>query len=76
VVSELEANREWVGEAQGALFPPGEAAALARAVLGLAERRAAWEGMRAAARAVVSERGDRRRAMDRVAALYRELLGE
>ena len=33
VVSDIEGNREWVGEGEGArLFPPGDSAALARAL--------------------------------------------
>src|SRR5262249_57193701 len=48
VVSDIEGNREWVGESDGAwLFPPGDAAAMAAAI----ERSLSDPGRAAAARA-------------------------
>jgi glycosyltransferase involved in cell wall biosynthesis len=75
VVSDIEGNREWVGEGDGArLFAPGDPAALEGAL----ERALAasdWaEGARARNRRVVEARGDRARAMDRVEALFADLV--
>jgi glycosyltransferase involved in cell wall biosynthesis len=64
VVSDLEGNREWVRDGEGArLFPPGDAAALARA---LAQSRgdAGWrERARRLNREVVERRADHARNM-------------
>jgi glycosyltransferase involved in cell wall biosynthesis len=67
VVSDIEGNREWVNEAQGArMFAPGDAGALTRA-LEAAWADPAWrERARAANRAVVESRADVERNMARV----------
>ena len=67
VVSDLEGNREWVGEGDGArLFPIGDARACASAVLRVLDD-PAWAAMaRARNRAVVVERGDASRNMARI----------
>lgn len=71
VVSDIEGNREWVAENDGArLFPPGDAASLTRAI----ERALAdpeWrETTRGRNRAVVEQRADRARNMARVEAWF------
>lgn len=76
VVSELEANTEWLSAERAEFFAPGDAAGLARAVDRLTARSAEWESMRQANAAVVRDAGDRGRAMDRVAAFYRDLVEE
>ena len=74
VVSDIEGNREWVRDGDGArLFPPGDAAGLARAI----EAAMADDGWRDSARehnrGVVEARGDWSRNMGRVEGLFREL---
>jgi glycosyltransferase involved in cell wall biosynthesis len=74
VLSDLEGNREWVREGEGArLFPVGDAAALARAITTTLDD-AAW---RAAARernaTVIAKRGDSSANLGRVEALFEEL---
>jgi glycosyltransferase involved in cell wall biosynthesis len=74
VVSDLEGNREWVDEGEGArLFTPGDAAGVTRAL----ERALADPEWAAAARArnrrVVEERGDWHANMRRVEALFEAL---
>jgi glycosyltransferase involved in cell wall biosynthesis len=76
VVSDIEGNREWVAEGDGArLFPCGDAAALERA-LERALADPAWAG---AARArnlrVVGERADWDRNLARIEALFAGLAG-
>jgi len=71
VVSDIEGNREWVAEDDGArLFPCGDAAALAIALehaLGDAE----WAGVaRARNRRVVEERADRELNLGRIEGLF------
>lgn len=75
VVSDIEGNREWVDEGEGArLFAPGDAAGLAAAL----ERALADPDRGVAARArnrsVVESRGDRARNLDRVASLFEALV--
>ncbi len=76
VVSDIEGNREWLGEGDGArLFPCGDATALTGAlerVLGDAEWRAA---ARARNRRVVEERADREANLGRIEALFAKLAG-
>ena len=74
VVSEIEGNRQWVGEDDGArTFAPGDAASLTRAL----ERARADEEWRERARrrnrSVVEERGDRARNMASIEALFERL---
>ena len=76
VVSDIEGNREWVAEGDGArLFPCGDAAALTMAlerVLGDAE----WAvAARARNRRVVEERADRERNLGRIETLFAGLAG-
>lgn len=76
VVSDLEGNREWVGEGEGArLFAPGDAAGLAAAL----ERALADDGWRARARernaTVIAERGDAAANLARIEAVYAALAG-
>jgi L-malate glycosyltransferase len=74
VVSDIEGNREWVAEGDGArLFPVGDATALTRALDRTLE--ASWaEGARARNRSVVEARGDQRRNLDRIEALLTALV--
>jgi glycosyltransferase involved in cell wall biosynthesis len=75
VVSDLEGNREWVSDGDGArLFPVGDAAALGRGV----EAALADPGWAARARArnaaVIAERADRPVQMGRIEALFEDLV--
>jgi glycosyltransferase involved in cell wall biosynthesis len=76
VVSDIEGNREWVADGQGAsLFPPGAAAALA-AALDRALSEPGWaQAARERNRRVVETRGDRARNMARIEALFAALGG-
>ena len=74
VVSDIEGNREWVGDGDGAwLFPPGDAAAMAAAI----ERALADPERAAAARArnaaVIAARGDWHANLARIEACFRAL---
>jgi glycosyltransferase involved in cell wall biosynthesis len=74
VVSDIEGNREWVREGDGArLFVPGDPASLAGAI----EAAMADDGWRDSARTrnrgVVEARGDWSRNMGRVEGLFRDL---
>ena len=73
VVSDIEGNREWVSEGQGArLFTPGDAGAMTRA-LDAALADTAWrDSARAHNRAVVEARGDWTRNMAEVERLMAE----
>lgn len=75
VVSDIEGNREWVAEGEGArLFPAGDPAGLA-AALERASGAPAWAGeARGRNRRVVEERGDQRRNLDRIEALFTDLV--
>jgi L-malate glycosyltransferase len=74
VVSDIDGNREWVGEGDGArLFPAGDPEGLARAL----ERALADPAWRDAARArnhrVIAERGDWSANLSRIEALFESL---
>jgi L-malate glycosyltransferase len=74
VASDIEGNREWLGEGEGGrLFAPGDAASLACALeRGLDD--AAWaEAARARNRRVVEARGDAARNLMRIEALFTAL---
>jgi glycosyltransferase involved in cell wall biosynthesis len=73
VVTGISGNREWVGETTAGLFPPRDAFALARALVAVLRDPGGRSAARAANRRTVEERGDRRRAMDRVAREFRAL---
>ena len=74
VVSDIPANRPWVGqEAAGLLFPPGDAAALARGVSRLLADSALRQRMGATGRAAVLERGERDVGLDRLAEAFATL---
>lgn len=71
VVTDIEGNREWVAEGDGArLFTPGDASALAGAVERVLDVPAWATSARSRNRRVVEERGDRARNCDRVEALF------
>ncbi|HKQ58844.1 MAG TPA: glycosyltransferase [Candidatus Eisenbacteria bacterium] len=81
VVSDIEGNREWVAEAEGAgetvgsacLFPPGDPAALGGALeRALADPDRAQRG-RARNRKVVEARGDQAANLERIEALFMSL---
>ena len=76
VVSDIEGNRDWVGEGEGArLFPCGDAAALTRA-LERALGEAVWaEAARGRNRRVVEERADRDLNLGRIETLFAGLAG-
>ncbi len=76
VVSDLEGNREWVRDGEGArMFTPGDAAGLERA-LGSALTDSAWaDAARAHNRRVVEKRADERRNMGAIETLYAGLAG-
>jgi L-malate glycosyltransferase len=74
VVSDIEGNREWVGEGEGArLFAPGDAAAVTRALERALDDPAWAEAARARNRGVILARGDAAANMARVEALYEGL---
>jgi glycosyltransferase involved in cell wall biosynthesis len=76
VVTDIEGNREWVGEDCAGLFARGDDAALAdRMVEALLDPRERV-GARLRNRATVEMRGDWRRTVDRIAALHRALIAE
>lgn len=74
VVSDIEGNREWVGDGDGArLFPCGDAAALERALEAVLAD-GAWRGAaRARNAAVIAERGDWHRNFARIEAAFEAL---
>ena len=74
VVTDLPANREWVGEETAEIFPAGDATALAAALRHARARGEGIERARRSSRRRVEETGSREAAMDRVAERYRELL--
>jgi len=74
VVSAIEGNREWVGDDTGFLFPPRDAGALARGLVRALGDAPRFDQARAQNRAVIEERGDWERAMDRVAERCRSLV--
>lgn len=74
VVSDIEGNREWVAEGDGArLFAPGDAAALGAALARALDDPAWAESARARNRRTIEARGDRRRNMARIEALFADL---
>jgi glycosyltransferase involved in cell wall biosynthesis len=74
VVSDIEGNREWVKDGEGArLFPPGDVPALARALEAALADDAWCEAARARNRAVVEARADWTRNMGEIEALFRQL---
>jgi glycosyltransferase involved in cell wall biosynthesis len=74
VVSDIEGNREWVAEGDGAyLFAPGDPAALARALGRALDDPAAAAAMRARNRRTVEARADRQRNMERIESLFAAL---
>ena len=76
MVSDLEGNREWVAEGDGArLFPVGDAAALARAIAGALERTAWLAAARERNRRVILERGSWPVNMGKIEALFGSLAG-
>jgi glycosyltransferase involved in cell wall biosynthesis len=75
VVSDIDGNREWVGEGDGArLFPPGDAAGLAGALERALDDSAWRESARARNLAVIAERGDWSANMGRIEALFERLV--
>ena len=74
VVSDIEGNREWVSEGDGArLFPPADPAALGRALEGALEDAAWREAARARNLRAIAERGDWDVNMGRIEALFGRL---
>ena len=75
VVSDLEGNREWVRDGEGArLFPPGDAAGLAAALEAALADPAAAEAARARNRAVIAARGDEAVQMEKIERLFAEVV--
>jgi len=75
VVSDIEGNREWVGEGEGArLFPPGDAAGLAGALERALDDPAWAESARARNLRVIAERGDWSVNLGRIEALFERLV--
>jgi glycosyltransferase involved in cell wall biosynthesis len=74
IVTDLPANREWVGEETAEIFPPGNGAALAAALRRAQSRGAGIETARQSSRQRVEEEASRESAMSAVAERYRELL--
>jgi glycosyltransferase involved in cell wall biosynthesis len=74
VVSDLEGNREWVKEGEGSrLFPPGDAAALTRALEQALDDEAWRRSARSHNRAVVEQRADHARNMAEIEARFQAL---
>ncbi|MEK7823725.1 MAG: glycosyltransferase [Candidatus Eisenbacteria bacterium] len=77
VVSDIEGNREWVEEGEGArMFAPGDPGALAHALERALDEPAWAERACARNRRVVEERGDAARNMGRIEALFTALAGK
>ena len=71
VVSDLEGNREWVGDGDGAhLFTPGDAAALTAALERALADPAAAEAARARNSGVIAARGDEAVQMEKIERLF------
>lgn len=75
VASDLPANRAWVDDAGGLRVPAGDVDALADALLALLRDRVRTAAMGAHNREVALARASRRVQMDRMWALYLQLLG-
>lgn len=76
VLSDLEGNREWVAEGDGArLFPIGDAAACAAAILRVLADPTWAAAARTRNAAVVAERADASRNMARIAGWFERLAG-
>ncbi len=74
VVSDIDGNREWVGEGDGArLFPPGDAAALAQALARALDDPLWMEAARARNLAVIAARGDWSINLAKIEALFERL---
>jgi glycosyltransferase involved in cell wall biosynthesis len=74
VVSDIEGNREWVRDGDGArLFAPGDASSLARAIEAAMADDVWRESARKRKRGVVEARGDWTRNMGRIEGLFRDL---
>jgi glycosyltransferase involved in cell wall biosynthesis len=77
VVSDIAGNREWLVEGEGGwLFPCGDAEALASALARTLGDTAWAAAARGRNRAVVEERGDWRRNLARIEALFAGLVGK
>lgn len=74
VVSDLPANRQWVGEAGGPVVDGGDAGAIAQALAALRADPAARERIGARNRTLIVAEGSTASQMDRMATLYRGLL--
>ena len=73
VVSDLEGNREWVRDREGArFFAPGDAAGLGAALEDALADRAAAEAARARNLAVIAARGDEAVQMEKIERLFVE----
>lgn len=73
VVSDLPANRQWVGQDNGWIVPAGDVEALAHALVAALDDPARRQRMAQANRALAAVRASRRVQMDRMAALYQTL---
>jgi glycosyltransferase involved in cell wall biosynthesis len=74
VVSDIEGNREWVGEGEGArLFRPGDAGGVTRAVERVLDDASWVEEARERNRRVIAERADWSLNMRRIETLYENL---
>ena len=75
VVSDIEGNREWVSEGEGArLFGPGDAAGVTRAVECVLDDPAWAERARAKNRRVIERRGDWSANMSRIESMFESLV--
>jgi glycosyltransferase involved in cell wall biosynthesis len=74
VVTDIEGNREWVGEGEGArLFPPGDAAGVTRALERALSDPAWLEAARARNASVIAARGDWSVNLGRIETLFESL---
>jgi glycosyltransferase involved in cell wall biosynthesis len=73
-VTAISGNLEWVGEETAGLFPAGDEAALARCLVAALRDPEGRVAARARNRRIIEERGDRRRALDGVAAEMHALI--
>jgi glycosyltransferase involved in cell wall biosynthesis len=76
LVSDIPGNREWVQEGvNGWLFPDGDAAALARAILAAVEQRQRLPEMGEAAREIAEQRADWEKNFPELLKAYELALG-